>query len=39
MDIDQELVNTWSTLEVGIDNIMNHLEQGMSYQSYMQWYT
>ena len=34
-----ELGETWSKLEQGVDQIMNHLEQGMSYQKYMDWYT
>jgi hypothetical protein len=34
-DIDK----TWMELQGGIDLVMNHLEQGMSYQKYMQWYT
>jgi hypothetical protein len=34
-DIDK----TWTELESGIDLVMNHLEEGMSYQKYMQWYT
>ena len=34
-----QLDKTWLDLEAGIDHIMNHLEEGLSYQRYMDLYT
>jgi hypothetical protein len=30
---------TWTALCAGVDNIMNHLDRGISYQHYMELYT
>ena len=34
-----DLAATWSFLENGIDQIMNRLEEGLSYKRYMDLYT
>jgi hypothetical protein len=36
---EEEIAGTWVRLEEGIDQVMNNLEQGMSYNKYMEWYT
>ena len=34
-----DLEETWAQLEIGIDQIMTRLHEGMSYTAYMQWYS
>ncbi|CAJ0767396.1 9978_t:CDS:1, partial [Entrophospora sp. SA101] len=34
-----DLNTTWAFLEAGIDQIMNRLEEGLSYKRYMDLYT
>lgn len=34
-----DLAATWAFLENGIDQIMNRLEEGLSYKRYMDLYT
>ena len=34
-----DLNTTWTFLEAGIDQIMNRLEEGLSYKRYMDLYT
>ena len=34
-----DLNETWVKLEQGIDQVMNHLQKGMSSEKYMEWYT
>ena len=37
--VETEIAQTWKKLELGVDRVMNKLEEGLSYEKYMELYT